>query len=238
LKQLKFLTVNNLKLLRKESIVTKRVALGEFSSNTEAATSTTREEHLSDRRYRGADVNSEQAVAQVISCLEELGIEYLLVGALSCNVYGVPRASADAYFVIDLGERSLHDCVSKLGPDFKLDPQLSFEILTGSNRNLLHFLPTGFDIELYRLSNDPRHRVRFGRRAKIALPDLDRVAYVQTAEDLIIQKLRWARRKDLDDIVNVLTVSAIGLDWKYINEWTELHGTTALLEELKSEAGT
>ena len=183
-------------------------------------------------------MNSEQAVAQVISCLEELGIEYLLVGALSCNVYGVPRASADAYFVIDLGERSLHDCISKLGPDFKLDPQLSFEILTGSNRNLLHFLPTGFDIELYRLSNDPRHRVRFGRRAKIALTDLDRVAYVQTAEDLIIQKLRWARRKDLDDIVNVLTVSAIGLDWKYIKEWTERHGTTALLEELKTEAGT
>jgi hypothetical protein len=64
------------------------------------------------------------------------------------------------------------------------------------------------------------------------------VAYVQTAEDLIIQKLRWARRKDFDDIVNVLTVSAIGLDWKYIKEWTERHGTTALLEELKSEAGT
>ncbi len=63
------------------------------------------------------------------------------------------------------------------------------------------------------------------------------MAYIQTAEDLIIQKLRWARRKDLDDIVNVLTVSANGLDWKYINEWTEQHGTTALLEELKSEAG-
>ncbi|MFM2216853.1 MAG: hypothetical protein RL240_1171, partial [Planctomycetota bacterium] len=29
-----------------------------------------------------------------------------------------------------------------------------------------------------------------------------------------------------------------GLDWKYIKEWTERHGTTALLEELKSEAGT
>lgn len=183
-------------------------------------------------------MNSEQAVAQVISCLEELGIEYMLVGALSCNVYGVPRASADADLVIDLGERSLHDCVSKLGPDFKLDPQLSFEMLTGSHRNLIHFLPTGFDIELFRLSNDPHHRVRFSRRAKIALPELDRVAYVQTAEDLIIQKLRWARRKDLDDIVNVLTVSADGLDWNYVNEWTERHGTTALLEQLKLEAGT
>ena len=182
-------------------------------------------------------MNSEQAVAQVISCLEELGIEYMLVGAMSCNVYGVPRASAAADLVIDLGERNLLDCISKLGPDFKLDPQLSFEIFTGSHRNLIHFLPTGFDIELFRLSNDPHHRVRFGRRVKIALPELDRVAYVQTAEDLIIQKLRWARRKDLDDIVNVLTVSANGLDWKYINEWTEQHGTTALLEELKSESG-
>lgn len=183
-------------------------------------------------------MNSEQAVAQVISCLEELGIEYMLVGALSCNVYGVPRASADADLVIDLGERSLLDCISKLGPDFKLDPQLSFEMLTGSHRNLIHFLPTGFDIELFRLSNDPHHRVRFGRRVKIALPELDRVAYVQTVEDLIIQKLRWARRKDLDDIVNVLIVSADGLDWNYVNEWTERHGTTALLEQLKLEAGT
>jgi hypothetical protein len=183
-------------------------------------------------------VNSEQAVAHVISYLEEFGIEYMLVGALSCNVYGVPRASADADLVIDLGERNIFDCVSKLGPDFKLDPQLSFEMLTGSYRNVIHFLPTGFDIELFRLSDDPHHRVRFGRRVKIDLPALSKVAFIQTAEDLIIQKLRWARRKDLDDIVNVLTVSASSLDWKYINDWTEQHGTTALLEQLKSEASS
>jgi len=99
-------------------------------------------------------VNSEQAVAKVISCLEELGIEYMLVGAVSCNVYGVPRASADADLVIDLGDRNLLDCISKLGPDFKLDPQLSFEIFTGSHRNLIHFLPTGFDVELFRSNNE------------------------------------------------------------------------------------
>jgi hypothetical protein len=97
-------------------------------------------------------MNSEQAVAHVITCLEELGIEYMLVGALSCNVYGVPRASADADLVIDLGERNVLECVSKLGPEFKLDPQLSFEMLTGSHRNVVHFLPTGFDIELFRLT--------------------------------------------------------------------------------------
>ena len=182
-------------------------------------------------------MNSEQAVAHVISCLEEFGIEYMLVGALSCNVYGIPRASADADLVVDLGERDLLDCMSKLGPGFKLDPQLSFEILTGSHRNVIHFLPTGFDIELFRLSDDPHHRVRFGRRVKIALPELDKIAYVQTAEDLVVQKLRWARGKDLDDIVNVLTVSAHGLDWKYINEWAQQHGTTALLDQLKLEAG-
>ena len=167
-------------------------------------------------------MNSEQAVAHVISCLEEFGIEYMLVGALSCNVYGIPRASADADLVVDLGERDLLDCMSKLGP---------------SHRNVIHFLPTGFDIELFRLSDDPHHRVRFGRRVKIALPELDKIAYVQTAEDLVVQKLRWARRKDLDDIVNVLTVSAHGLDWKYINEWAQQHGTTALLDQLKLEAG-
>ena len=61
-----------------------------------------------------------------------------------------------------------------------------------------------------------------------------REAWIPAAEDVVIQKLRWARRKDLDDIVNVLIVPGKLLDWQYIRNWTDQHGTTALLEQLKS----
>lgn len=182
-------------------------------------------------------MNSEQAVAHVIRSLEENCIDYMIVGALSCNLYGVPRASVDADIVVDLRSNSILPVLDQLGTDFKCDPQLSFELLTGSHRNVIHYLPTGFDIELFHLGNDEHHHTRFKRRIAIELPELGRNAQVQTAEDLIIQKLRWARRKDLDDIVNVLTISASKLDWDYILLWTQKHETIDLLNELRQEAG-
>ena len=181
-------------------------------------------------------MNSEQAVAHVINRLEEQSIEYMVVGALSCNLYGVPRASVDADIVVDLRDRSMRVICEGLGDDFKLDPQLMMEMLTGSKRNVLHFIPTGFDIELFYLSDDAHHRERFQRRQRIEIPELGRPASVQTAEDLIIQKLRWARRKDLDDIVNVIAVSSSKLDWNFIWQWTKQHGTSELLSQLKTEA--
>jgi hypothetical protein len=60
---------------------------------------------------------------------------------------------------------------------------------------------------------------------------------VATAEDVVIQKLRWARRKDLDDVVNLLAVSGSTLDWAYIRRWTDSHGTSGLLDQLRGEAG-
>ena len=53
----------------------------------------------------------------------------------------------------------------------------------------------------------------------------------------MIQKLRWARRKDLDDVVNLLAVSGDVLDWDFVWRWTVEHGTCELLRQLRAEAG-
>ena len=59
--------------------------------------------------------------------------------------------------------------------------------------------------------------------------------WIPTAEDVVIQKLRWQRRKDLDDVVNILGVSGCALDWAYLTRWTQQHGTANLLQQLRSE---
>ena len=41
-------------------------------------------------------MTSDQALAHIIDRLERGGVGYLLVGALSSNLYGVPRATDDA----------------------------------------------------------------------------------------------------------------------------------------------
>jgi len=55
-----------------------------------------------------------------------------------------------------------------------------------------------------------------------------------TPEDVVIQKLRWQRRKDLDDIIGILAVSGKTLDWQYLYGWAERHGTSDILKQLAS----
>lgn len=179
-------------------------------------------------------MNSEQATTHVVRLLEEIGIPYILVGAISSNAYGVARATNDADIVAAFDSAGLAELVRRLGPEFRLDRQMQIETITGSVRNVLTFLPTSFDIELFRLNTDEHHQQRFARRRRQWISELQRDAWIPTAEDVVIQKLRWARRKDLDDVQNVIAVSGHRFDWNYINEWTTRHGTSELLNEIRA----
>ncbi len=181
--------------------------------------------------------SSFDAVVDVIEALQAHDIPYMLVGAFSSNAYGYPLATNDADFVIDYKEGDLTKIRESLGNEYFLDPQMSFELKTGSTRNILTFRPTKFDIELFRLGKDPHHQLRFSRRRRLQLPDLNVEAVIPTAEDVIIQKVRWQREKDIADARLVIQVQAAKLDWDYIRHWTEQHGTSNLLDKLKSEIG-
>lgn len=179
-------------------------------------------------------MNSLEATAAVVDALEQFGIPYLLVGAFASNAYGIARSTKDVDFVVSLQSGDLRRLVDRLGPEFRLDPQMKFEVITGSIRYVITFLPTDFDIELFRLSDDDHHAERFRRKQRVQLGELDREVWLPTAEDVIIQKLRWQRRKDLDDVVNILAVRANALDWEYLSRWTTAHGTYDLLKKLRA----
>ncbi|MEZ6060442.1 MAG: DUF6036 family nucleotidyltransferase [Planctomycetaceae bacterium] len=179
-------------------------------------------------------MNSLEATGRVIEVLEELAIPYILVGAFSSNAYGIPRNTKDADFVVSLRSGDLGRISQKLGGDFKFDRQLRMETITGSVRNVMTYLPTGWDIEFFRLSADEHHAERFRRRCRQRIAEIDREAWIPSAEDVVIQKVRWARRKDLDDVESILAVSGSLLDWDYLIYWTTQHGTQRLLEELRA----
>lgn len=179
-------------------------------------------------------MNSVEVTASVIDALESSQIDYMLVGACSANAYGVGRSTNDADFVVSLDVDQLKELQSKLGSDFKFDRQLQLEAFTGSYRNVVTYLPTNFKIELFRLNKqDEHHQERFRRKRRILLAEVNRETWLPTAEDVVIQKIRWQRRKDLDDVVNIIAVNGSHLDWPYINKWAEKHGTLALLQELQ-----
>lgn len=182
--------------------------------------------------------NGNEAAARVVEALTQLGIDYLLAGSYSSNYYGVPRSTRDADFVV-VFSKSVDELAKVLGNDFKLDPQSSFESVTGTFRDIFLVPSISFKIELFHLSSDAHDRSRFERRREIFDEAIGCKVFVPTPEDVIITKIRWAqgakRGKDADDIRDVIAVQGDeALDWDYIHHWTAEHGTRALLDEIRA----
>lgn len=180
--------------------------------------------------------SSFDGLVELLQALQRLEIPYMVVGSFSCNAYAMPRSTKDADIVVQMETGDLDRISDELSDDFAIDRQMSFETITNSVRNVLTFRPTGFDIELFRLSNDDHHQERFARRQTRPLPSVEVNATIPTAEDVIIQKLRWQREKDISDARNVLQTQFQKLDWEYLRRWTDEHQTTELLEQLRAEA--
>ena len=183
--------------------------------------------------------HGEDAVGILLDALNDLGLEYMVVGSFSSNRYGVPRATKDADFVLRIVAAERERLFARLPDAFKVDPQVSFEMVTGTWRQIIQVPEIPFMIELFELSGDPHDQSRFSRRRKLTL--LSRESWLPTPEDVIIQKLRWShgakRSKDFNDAVSVMGVQGeAALDWPYIEKWCAEHGTLEVLAEAKAEA--
>lgn len=173
----------------------------------------------------------EEVTLRVIDALNASGMNYMLVGSFSTNVYGIPRSTKDADFVLQHEGDLAPVFYEKIGKDFYIEPQLKFETNTGTLKQEMRFSGTPFTVELFRLSDDPFDQTRFERRVPMKL--LSRQTFIPRAEDVVVMKVRWLREKDRADVKNVLTVQQGKLDWPYIEKWCGKHGTLAKLEEIR-----
>jgi hypothetical protein len=161
----------------------------------------------------------------------------MIVGSLATNFHGVPRSTRDADFVIQLPPGALQAFRAQLPSALRLDPQSRFEGITGTTRHLVEADGTAFTVELFELTDDPHDLARFERRQQVRV--FERAAFVATAEDTIITKLRWARQggqgraKDVADARNVIAVQGDSLDWDYVENWCRQHGTLDTLQDLR-----
>lgn len=182
--------------------------------------------------------SGEEAVYLLIDRMNEVGIDYMIVGSLSSNAYGIARATKDADFVIQTTEEKRLVLLRSLPPDFVIDDQITLETVTGHRRQILKLPKIPYVIELFDLSGEPFDRERFARRKATVLAG--RTAWLPSPEDVVVQKLRWAslakRPQDLIDATNVIQVSGEFLNWPYIEEWCSRLGATSLLAEARAMA--
>jgi hypothetical protein len=176
----------------------------------------------------------EEGVLALLETVEAAGVEYVIVGALAYGAWGIPRSTNDADFVVACAGPELDAVLRKLPSSFSIDPQARMELFTGTLRWVLNLEGTPFEIEVFLLGTDPHHAAIFARKRREHIQMIDREAWIPTAEDLVIQKLRWARRKDLDDAQNILAVQGEAIDYAHIETWCARHGTLARLAEVQA----
>lgn len=184
-----------------------------------------------------AESSRDRIVVAMLDALHAEEIPFLLVGSFSSNHWGIPRSTRNADFVIELGEKSVLSLAKHLPPSMKIDPQVQFESVTGTLRNVIKVADTLFKVERFRLNQDPHDQERFRRRIVVKM--LGRDVYLPTVEDVVITKLRWCgylnRVKDREDIRQMLIVRKSAVDWGYIYHWCDQHGTRETLDEIRAE---
>ena len=121
--------------------------------------------------------------------------------------------------------------IKHLAPWVDFGAQVLFDTLTWGRRQVGRSRSSPpYKVELFEMFDDPFVQEEFSRRRKVFVPMLKGATWLPTAEDVVVQKLRWGRNKDLDDARDVLAVQGVEtLDMGYIQGWCARHGTTERL---------
>lgn len=178
-----------------------------------------------------------EAIEAVLDAIESLGIHYVVVGSLSSNAYGVVRTTQDADILIEVQSSDMARLRNAIGPPLRWQSQLDFETVTGKTQHSILLDDPIFCIELFQIGDDPFDRSRMARRLQRRVGSGRR--YVPTAEDVVLQKLRWFhalhRAKDWDDVVSVLAAQSGRLDGHYLRSWADRLGIRADLDRAVAE---
>jgi len=174
----------------------------------------------------------EALAIKVIAAAESAGVEFMSAGAVAAGAYGVPRSTRDVDLLVSVtGEGGLAAMIAKLDPVVQFDAQVVDTLTWGRRHVGLSRSAPPFKIELFEVFDDPFVQSEFARRQQVFVPVLGRATWLPTPEDVIVQKLRWGRPKDLEDARDVLAVqSPTALDMAYIEKWCVQHGTRERLQ--------
>lgn len=169
-----------------------------------------------------------------VEACDQGGVDYMLTGAFATGCYGIPRATRDVDLVLATTDTSdISQVISAMDAEVSFAEQVQFDTITWGKRHVGTTKNRPFlKIELFELFDDPVVVAQFERRKKMVVPTLGVTTFVPTAEDVIIQKLRWARDKDLLDALDVIIVQQPeNLDMDYIRRWCREHATEGRLAD-------
>lgn len=163
------------------------------------------------------------AVDKTVAVFDQLGTDWMFIGAVPVAIWGHPRATTDADFAISLDFLSSPDLDSAM-------KAARFERISGpleipGKRLVLSKYAVAYDsgtlgIDVFFVTGyDVGRFLREALGRKVAITFFGKFYWATTAEDLVLFKALAFRSKDVIDLAGVFEERFDRLDWDYIKRW-------------------
>ena len=179
-----------------------------------------------------------EIVEKVTSILDSLNIPYFIGGSLASSLQGIPRATQDIDFIADISNAIIPKLIDAFKEEFYIDENMVREAIEHkSSFNMIH-LKTIYKVDIF-VPDNKDFQDEMSRRVHYFIPDkINKEICIASAEDIIIQKLRWFRlggevsEKQWNDVLGVVRVQFDKLDFNYLKTRSEKYDLTILLEKV------
>lgn len=173
---------------------------------------------------------------------ESINIDYYVSGGVASSIHGEPRSTRDLDLVIEFKPNQIDLLVKTLEASGYYCPAGAVEDLQHGCGNMLNITHTETiaNADIYITDNSPFAISQMQRRI---LVDLDGIPafWIASAEDIILQKLRWGKgsksEKQWRDVLGIIKLQADNLDYAYLAEWAEILDLVVDLSEVLTQAG-
>lgn len=161
-------------------------------------------------------------IGRISAILEQVGIDYMVVGSMASTYHGIARTTHDIDIVVMLTPKNLPALLDAFSPEryYVSDVAAKDAVRRYSQFNIID-METGWKADLIVRKPRPFSIEELQRRQRVTL--LGHELPIASAEDTIIAKLEWAREgqseRQLRDIVGILAVNGATLDLDYLERW-------------------
>ncbi len=176
---------------------------------------------------------------QFARLFSEDSIRYLLTGSFAVSYYGIPRATHDIDFVIEIenkGTITIIDVLKKLGKDYLFASDIgSADIQNSTQFNLFH-KPTAVKIDFWIVDSN-EFLEKYDRRQTVNIEN-SKITVV-SPEDLIIKKLSWCKEvfseRHLRDCIGIWQIQRVKLDKRYLLRKIKEYDLERLYKQMTSQ---
>ncbi len=185
-----------------------------------------------------------RAMKPVADVLRDLDVLYAVVGSVAGLSHGYSRFTMDIDTVAFLSLDVVDQFVGRLKNDYYVDATAIREAITHHRSFNLICNANGFKVDIFVPISTAWQQQVVQRCEPETMNDERQAAFlVETAEDLVLSKLRWFRmtnetlERQWNDVLGVLKINCFDIDTEYLEYWAKELRIEDLLKRAFDESG-